>query len=537
MIDILRGAIAIIFTFSFAIFVHELGHFIFAKLFGVHVQTFCIGFGRKIWRRTRGGTEYAIAVVPFGGYVKLTGMHSKELEQMIGEDTAGRDEPDKTPHKETLSESVVEEMNALRNKSYPQKLLIFSAGCINNFLTAVVIYFLLLWIGHDRAEPYKPIIDRVNPSVAGLYELRKDDVITTVGARGIGSFDMFETAFYEAATKDGATSIPVAFRREGMDRATTLPARLDTAVLGPGEHIVEINGKRVRDMKALARAAADIADSTETVDVKIAMSGGRARAGRVPALAAAGPFWPALVYEPFAMPYVALALPNLPADRAGIRTGDVITAVNGNPVSSAADARDIIRSLKNADVPFQLLRGDGRGNGAQTTITLMIGVREDPEHPGRGQIGVAWGMPPTRHVRKGFFEAWAAAAERGAASVKGYIMALGELFSSNFQTVRESVGGPIAIGTQTYKAAQQGIVYFFELFALFNIILAVTNLLPLPILDGGHILFASIEAIIRRPLPAKFMIGLYNVFLFLIIGLAILITFNDVIMNLWRVAP
>jgi regulator of sigma E protease len=116
-----------------------------------------------------------------------------------------------------------------------------------------------------------------------------------------------------------------------------------------------------------------------------------------------------------------------------------------------------------------------------------------------------------------------------------YYQGLKKILGSSFSTIRESVSGPIGIAQQAYSAASHDFLYFIFMFAVFNIILAVTNLLPLPVLDGGHILFSTIEAIIRRPLPARFMLLVYNVFTFLIIGLALLITFNDVIMNWWRV--
>jgi regulator of sigma E protease len=116
-----------------------------------------------------------------------------------------------------------------------------------------------------------------------------------------------------------------------------------------------------------------------------------------------------------------------------------------------------------------------------------------------------------------------------------YVVVVKQIFRSSFQTIRENIGGPIAIAQQSYTAAQQGVVWFFEMFAMFNIVLAFMNLLPIPILDGGHIVFATIETIIRRPLPARFQVVVYNVFFALFMGLVVLVFYNDIVMNAWRV--
>src|SRR5690606_23041784 len=118
----------------------------------------------------------------------------------------------------------------------------------------------------------------------------------------------------------------------------------------------------------------------------------------------------------------------------------------------------------------------------------------------------------TKFIKLPFGEAIQYAFVKTGTTIVAYWEALQNIFGSSFRTIRENLSGPIGISVQFFKTAQSGWFNFIVTFALFNIVLALTNLLPLPVLDGGHILFATIEAIIRRPLPAKVMIGIYNVF-------------------------
>jgi regulator of sigma E protease len=527
LMEILRGTIAILFTFSFAIFVHEMGHFMFAKWFGVFVETFSIGFGRKILKRKWGETEYAIGMVPFGGYVKLRGMHSKELEQLLkDEDAPEHGKDDAARPKETMSESVVEEMAALRNKAYWQKVLLFSAGCINNFLTAVTVYFLMAWVGFHEAEPPKPVIDRLEHVTSEQVALRPGDRVVKVGMQQIETFEDLLDEFEKYARINHARLVPLDVERGGNVEKISVPVWPDPSFPPEGEKIVQVEGKPVKSVKEAAEIAAKQIDRKNEIEV-ITERGGRQTKHSVSPIAAVGWYWPQVAILPYEIPFVAMPLPNLPAEKAGFRSGDIVVSVNGQQVSSRAKATELIRARLGSETPVEVRRGD-------KVLGLTVQVRPDPERPSRGQIGIYWGAPPTKLHKLAFIPAWEEAFSRAFRLIFAYGRQLKELLSSSFQTIRENVGGPIAIGTLTYKAAQQGALWFFELFAMLNILLAVTNLLPLPVFDGGHILFATIEAIIRRPLPARALVRIYNVFIVLIIGLAVIISFNDVIMNAWR---
>lgn len=540
--NVLLGILAIVFMFSFAVFVHEFGHFLFAKIFGVFVETFSIGFGKKLWARKWGETEYAISAIPFGGYVKLRGMHSKEMEEFIhgdeekkkdaAEAEAAAEEGQEPVVEQTMSESVVEEMNALRNQHYWKKVLIFSAGCINNLLTAAVILFLMVWIGYYEPEPLKPLVEKLKYVTSETVPLKPGDLVVSVADTPVKDYYDFIGEFEKYAGKNpGSAGVPVTVERAGKKENVVLPASPVADFPPAGEKIVEVEGQKVKNERGAAKIAAGLLDSKKQVAV-VTEKDGKRQSHSVPPIAVIGQYWPQFGIETVGPTYIEMVLPNLPAEKAGIQAKDVIVAVNGQPVSSRNQATELIRAAAGREVPITVKRGDAKHG--YKDVTLKINVRSDPEDPKRGQIGILWGNPPTHYTKYAFLPALKEGFRRTAIVTVNYIQTVPMLLSMPFQSVRENVGGPIAIGIMTYKTVQYGASDFFRWFAIFNIILAVTNLLPLPVLDGGHVLFATIEAVIRRPIPAWLLVRVYNVFIFLIIGLAVLISFNDVIMNFWR---
>ena len=539
--EYLRGIAAIVVTFSVAIFVHELGHFLFAKLFRVHVETFSLGFGKKIWKRRWGATEYCLSAFPFGGYVKLKGMHSKEIEEFLENDAktdadAGDAGAEAQKPRETMSESVVEEMAALRAKPYWQKVLIFAAGCMNNLLTAVLIYFMMAWVGFHRTESPKPLLDKIDTVDAAKVALKPGDLVVQVGTKPVKLFDDFLTAFIGQGEKAAGkiASIPVRVERAGTTETVQVPLWPDPELVRPGESLLAVNGTPVKSVKEAAKIAVKLVDKEESIEVTVSRDGA-AEKHIVPPYAALGYYWPLVGLKPRQAPYIAGVLPNLPAEKAGIRSRDVIVSLDGKPVETISEATDLIRAALGRTVPIEVRRGDDKRG--YEVVKLNIEVRPDPEFTSRGQIGIAWGAPPTKLHKLPAREALTEAFSLTFSRTVFYLTELRNLFSKSFQTIRENVGGPVAIARMSYSAGKEGLLWFLDMFAMFNIVLAVMNLLPLPVLDGGHILFATIEAVTRRPLPAPVMIRIYNVFIVIIIGLAILLTFNDVIMNAWRLMP
>lgn len=542
----LQGIIGVIFAFSVAIFVHELGHFMFAKLFGVRVETFSIGFGKKLFSFRRGETEYKIAAIPFGGYVKMVGTVSKELEDVLeGRAAATEDERDEAelaarqlnaPASASMAEGIQDEVDALRNKAYWQKILVFVAGCVNNVLTAIFVLFLLYFIGHHREAPPANIYGGSSDLPASVIALQPGDEIVSVNGEPVKNFydvtDWFTDHKKFEDFKDSNFAFDVV--RDGTTMTVELPRVPPVNPPVPDAPVVQIAGVAVDSPEDVFREVAAILNkrTTEPQTLVFKTDDGTTTI-QTSAIGALGPWWPVRALTAKSSARVAMVMPNQPAEKAGFQNEDVITRIDGQTIDSTIMATDILARSANKTVTIDVQREDEAGNVTERSIEIL--VRESPDHPGRGQIGVMFGAERTEFVKYGFVKSLTQAVQRSLDFVTGYWNALKNILSSSFTTIRENLSGPIGISVQFYKIAQSGWVDFFVTFALFNIILALTNLLPLPVLDGGHIMFATIEAIIRRPLPAKFMIAIYNLFTFLIIGLALLITFNDVIMNAWRV--
>jgi regulator of sigma E protease len=423
-------------------------------------------------------------------------------------------------------------MDALRAKPYWQKVLIFGAGCLNNLLTAVAVYFFMAWIGHYGPEPIPPVIESIDPSVEARVEIRAGDRIVAVSDEPVDKYTDFITGFEKYARAYKANAVPLTVVRDGTTQSLLLSAWLIPGFSPDEDRLVAVGDRGVTSVKRAGEAAAKLFGKAGEVAVTIERDG-KKRVEQVPPAAAAGYQWPLLALEAERVPFIAMPIPNLPAERAGIRGGDMIIAIDGKPVRTCVQAIDFIRASIGKEIEIQVRREVA--GGKIETLAFRLTVRPDPENESRGQIGVSFSQPITHKYQRPAGEAFVQAVESTFAISFAYLNAVRDLLSSSFQTIRENIGGPIAIGRHTYDVAQRGATWFFDFFAMFNIILAVTNLLPLPIFDGGHILFATIEAIIRRPLPAKILVRIYNVFIVLIIGLAVVISFNDVIMNFWRV--
>ncbi len=545
--ETIRAIIAILFTFSVSIFVHELGHFSFAKLFKVPVGTFSIGFGRAVWARKWGETTYQIALIPFGGYVSM-GLAPADVEEVdIKEEGEVSKPPSDTPALEKKSsdetdsdsiDGVMNELDTLRQKSWIKRILILSAGCINNLITAVAVYFFIGLAGYYIPAPIAPIVESTTPDIALKVDIHKGDKVVEVAGHPVKSDISFDDEL-EKAFETSAT-VPVSILRNETTVTLAFPKFLygeNALPGGEGAVVAEIEGKKIEGSKK--KILASVADAIDSGKTEFKYGASFKSDGRIykwkkplPILIAAAERWP-IGIEFKAPPYIGGVMPNLSAEKCGMKSGDLILTIDGKSIDTRTEARKIIREMPNKTAKLTVERT--RKDKTTSVLTLMCDIRANPDSPEVGQIGIVWGTPQTDFQRFGPLSSAQRAVKRVVMISGTYLVAVCDLFTHSFQTIRENMGGPVMIGVLAKKAADRGLQWFFEMFALFNIILAVTNLLPLPILDGGHIVFTTIEAIIRRPLPEKLMTAIFTVFFWLLIALAILLTFNDIIANAWRI--
>ena len=570
-LDILRGFAGAAFALGFAIFIHELGHFMFAKLFGVKVETFSIGFGQKIWSRKYGETEYALSAIPLGGYVKMVGMFSKDMENLIHGEEAKITGAETTPAEDAavaavdagkepgagpaavvipgagLAAGVVDEMDALRNKAWWQKVLVLAGGCMNNVITAFVVFFIMGLVGVRGEAPQPAVIDAVEHMPPGLVDLRPGDRVVSVNGKQTSTGIDAMLASYDPDKPTSSTVLSVDLVRSGTTISVALPAKLDPAFPPSGMVIRKVNGRVVKTPLEAAREVSRAEGAARygtspTVTLVFAREGSpgtgaadTVTSAGVPVSVAYGPFWFSSLVSFRIPPFIQHVMPNLPAEQAGLRTGDIVLSVDGTLVDSSFQATSLIKANAGQAVDVRVKRTgrDGTGTGEKT---LTVDVRESPETKGRGQVGLMFGAPLVSKPGLAPAKALAYAAGQTTGAMVKIPQSVYEIFArSKFQTIRENVGGPIAIMRTFFGAANLGWDWFFSLFAFFNINLAIFNMLPLLVLDGGHIVVATVEAIIRRPMPAKPMLYATNVFVVLLIGLAIAVTFNDLLMNAWLI--
>ncbi|KPL08029.1 hypothetical protein AMJ85_08990, partial [candidate division BRC1 bacterium SM23_51] len=217
-------------TLALAILLHEFGHFVMARLTRVGVEIFSIGFGRRLWGFRRGGTDYRISAVPLGGYVKIKGILSEEAERYLEGEDQKADEEVAGEKQETATETAAAEipdkkgvgpirdaMDAtagLRDKPWPIRVVVFSAGCGFNFLVAATALAVIAWVGTEQDAPFASVVGPVKKGTA-IYEagLRRGDRIVQLDGRPVthweevlttdvpGVFDLLEDLIDAGTTR------------------------------------------------------------------------------------------------------------------------------------------------------------------------------------------------------------------------------------------------------------------------------------------------------------------------------------------------
>ncbi|NQU44417.1 site-2 protease family protein, partial [bacterium] len=231
----LIGILAAVFLFGFAIFVHELGHFVVAKLSGVGVNKFAIGFGPVIWRFVKGETEYSIRWIPLGGFVALKGM-IEGMDEEEDDDQPGKPKPETEAKKPS---SMTEDLDALRSKPAWVRIAVFASGVTCNYLTAIVLMAFLLWHGQPEPEPLPNRLQEI-PADTVWYDLgyRSGDEIVGVNRESVSLVGQILTPESESGStnvltepieswKDLIEQIYLATRRSDTGTSPTLFVQVD----------------------------------------------------------------------------------------------------------------------------------------------------------------------------------------------------------------------------------------------------------------------------------------------------------------------
>jgi regulator of sigma E protease len=405
------------------ILIHELGHFLVARWVGVGVERFSIGFGPVLLRWRGKETEYALSLIPMGGYVKMMG----EENPLEGGEA--------TPY---------DPKKAFALKPLWARFLIVFAGPGMNFILAAVIVMLLA--GTVGRPVWPATIGRVSEgSAAATAGLQPGDTIVAVDGQPARWWEDVERA---VAASEG--------------RPLELRVRR-----GAAERTVTVTPKRTQVTDPIFKEARD--------------------------------FWD-FGAEPLLTPQVAAVNAGSSAERAGVQPGDVIVAVAGTRVNSREEVQREIQ--KRPGETFQLTVERG---GTPLTMPVTASAERERRPDGRevavGRIGIAITprtervepYDPVNAVKHGV--AWTSSMT--ALTVKGiWKLIVGSLDRSN-------IGGPIQIAAEAGRQAKEGPTSLALFTAVISVNLAVLNLLPVPMLDGGHLAFFIIEGVLGRPISLK----------------------------------
>ena len=495
------------------IFFHELGHFFFARLFGVRVEVFSIGFGPKIFKYKRKDTEYAVSAIPLGGYVK-----------MFGDD----------PFSETEL-SPEEKKVAFNHKSKWARFWIVFGGPLANILLAYVLYVGLLAGGEKVPESRVGVV--TEQSV--LYEkgLRSGDVLVGINDEKVLSFDDLNIKGSKVETilveRNGeAISFPVDMNFEPFITSfmeVLAPMKRPLFVDEDGEKfLLSFTDENVNTNVSINELAQSyspgiaylfhyvlegdsliINDDPHVIELTESSLGESLKAAKL---------YP-LDLE------ISNVVMGSAADKAGLKKGDILVSLNGERIERFEDLRGKLQAV-NAGEPVKFVVKTSEGLSEKEIIPeikeidgqklALIGVQSSVEYL-KPRLITAKAESFGAAVTGAFTRTWDGMVK----TVSGYKKLITREVSLN------NIGGPLAIGKVASDSFNVSLSMFFRLMALISINLGIINLLPIPVLDGGHIMFLLFETINGGPLSRKKLelaqrLGMSMLFLLIFVAI-----FND----------
>lgn len=446
----MNTAILFILVLGPLIFFHELGHFLVARLFGVGVEKFSLGFGPRIFGKKIGRTDYRISLIPLGGYVKMIG-----------------DEPDAELPPEDLPFSFTHKHVAKRS------LIVFAGPFANALLALFIFIFILYFAGIASIRPVIRDIDANGP--AEQAGVRLNDRIVAIDRKPVNSWRDIN------AILDENTGETAKFQIQRQGETFTLDLVPQKAVY------TNIYGDEVPYFE-------------------FGVSG---------------------VAEPLAI--VGEVIENMPADMAGLKEGDRIISIDGQQIHNWKEMQKIVTGSKGKMLRFGVKRQD-----ETLELELTPHLVKDRSLSGISSKNYRIGIKPPALVPD----------EDKITIELTFIQSVSQSFNIIFQVThsffdflkkafqgkvaRELVGGPIRIAQMAQQSAEMGLVELFSFVAAISLQLAILNLLPIPVLDGGHLLFYSIEAIKRGPLSIRARETAQQIGLFLLLLLMVFVLYNDI---------
>lgn len=434
-VNILRDLVAGAIVLGVLVLIHEWGHFVMAKLCGVRVEVFSIGFGTRLWGRKRGDTDYRVSALPLGGYVKMAG--DNPVEERAGE-----------PY-EYLS------------RPRWQRFLIAIAGPAMNIILTLAIFwgiYALVGMPMDKYLREPATVAAVPKAHEKSLAIQAGDRIVAVGGVKTPTWGKAES---QLAKEQPGNAVPVTVVRDGAKQTfdITIPEK-ETAI-------------------------------------------------------------GSLLGYPLIAPITQGPLPGSPADKAGLKAGDEFVSINGQPVVTWQQLVEVVTKTGPHAIHF-VVRRDGKD--VPLTITPAYSMNSD------GRMDWLIGAQPP-NIPQYFEKQGVITSVKDAFGQTWFLMrTMGDVLSGLFRgqvSVRE-LAGPVGIVQMSGQAAQGGFVTLLTWTAYISLNLGLLNLLPIPILDGGHVLMLAVEGSLRRDLSIAVKERFVQVGLVFLLCLVALAFYSDI---------
>ena len=474
--DILLVAIKFVVVLGVLITVHEWGHFAVARHFGVKVLRFSIGFGQTLWKTTdRQGTEFVIAAIPLGGYVRML------------------DERD-----ESVTITDENKHTTLGSKPLWQRSLIIAAGPIVNLVFAALLY---AGISLSGQQVLKPVIGEVVPeSAAKLANVVVDHEIISVDDQPTPSWEAVGIALAQRLGDTGSVRLELVPANDIQQQGS---AEVSGKGIGVGEGAI-----RQSSTLQVAIDGFMLSDSTAAPYQQLGLI----------------PWQPAIPAE------VRKVVADSPAAKAGLQAGDRIVAVDDEPVDGWRQWQAIVQAHPSMAMDVTVARTD-----LETSVESEVVLKLVPDtyqlDGGRviGRVGVYppvvnWPPYMLRTLDVGVGEALAQGVHKTIQFSGVILTSLGRMIVGDLSV--KNLSGPITIATVVGDSAERGWVELLSFVAYLSVSLGVLNLLPIPVLDGGHLMFYAFEAVLGRPLSERvqnlaLQIGLAIIFSFMTLAIVL----------------
>ncbi len=432
-----------IIALSLLVVIHEYGHFWVARRCGVKVLRFSVGFGKALWSRVgKDGTEYVLAAIPLGGYVKML----DEREEAV---------------------PIELQAQAFNRQSLGARTAIVLAGPVANLLFAVLAYWVFFTMGLPGV---KPVIGKITSgSPAAFAQLQVNDEITSINGQATPTWVSVSKRLRYIADKGGEAILTVGDKQRSL--------------------MIPELGLEVRPQKLLMQ----LGMAPRQLDL---------------------------------LPVIGKLQPKGAAKRDGLKAGDLILEMDGTPIDSWQQWVTLIQAQPEQSSQIRLQR-DG-----EEVLIVLTPARVVEKGIEIGQIGAevnsrqtpipetwqaTWQYGPIAAIQQAIFETWDF-------STKTLLGIVGMIRG---QISKDNVGGPIAIAQFVGASAAQGVVVFIASLAMISISLGVLNLLPIPMLDGGHLAFYAVEWIRGKPLSDSVQFTAQKIGLFVLLLVMMLAFSND----------